>query len=220
MNNIQNYNKRIADQLLRNQWDSLHKDEELRGSGSYSNSSKPLPITGAYSPSFEAPTSSINTSSRGGKLPKALRDLGHEASHILAPALKRGASKVANALVDKGTDYLINSMSQSSGEGLHKKRGRPRKHTEERHEHGGKFNFIKTMDRISKNPIVKKLGDKALDAGIQMGTQALMSSAMAAGMPRKKRQPSRRNQLVKEIMQKHRCTLAEASRHIKEHNLK
>ena len=208
---IQQYNKNIANRLLQNQFKQIHEENIVKGGGSYSNSSKPLPNMGIMQPSYSTPTSGLNA---GGKMPKALRDLGHEASHILAPALKRGASKVANALVDKGTDYLINSMSQSSGAGM-KKRGRPRKHHhEEHHEHGGKFNFIKTMDKIGKNPLVKKLGDKALDAGIQMGTQALMSGAMGAGI-RKKRQPSKRNLLIKELMAHHGCTLAEASKHIK-----
>ena len=49
-----------------------------------------------------------------------------------------------------------------------------------------------------------------------MGTQALMNSAMSAGAGiRKKRQPSKRNLLIKELMAHHGCTLAEASKHIK-----
>ena len=43
--------------------------------------------------------------------------------------------------------------------------------------------------------------------------------AISAGM-KKKRQPSNRNLLIKQIMQKERCSLAEASKYIKSHNLK
>ena len=141
-----------------------------------------------------------------------------------------GATKLANALVDKGVNYLINGPSPTMAAAGMKKRGRPRKKKSSSFEHeehcehykgpkGGKFNFVKTMNKIASNPIVKKIGNKALDTAVNVGTNALIMGAMGAGM-KKKRQPSNRNLLIKQIMQKERCSLAEASKYIKSHNLK
>ena len=43
--------------------------------------------------------------------------------------------------------------------------------------------------------------------------------ALGAGV-KTKRRPSNRNLLIKQIMQKEHCSLAEASKYIKSHNLK
>jgi hypothetical protein len=95
--------------------------------------------------------------------------------NIATPALKRGASKLANALVDKGVNYLINGPTPTMGAGIKRKRGRPKK---EHHEEAGKINFIKTMKQIARNPIVQKIGNKALDTAVNVGTNALIMGAM------------------------------------------
>jgi hypothetical protein len=159
---IKEYNKKIGKILLDNQYKEIEKKNYylIKGGGNYKYNSRPLPITSTYEPSFETPTSNINID--GGKMPKFIRNLGHEVRTIGAPILRKGATKLLNIAVDKGINYLTNP-TPSMGSGI-KKRGRPRKikdemkeeHYSDDDEHGGKFNFIKTMTKISKNPIVKK----------------------------------------------------------------
>jgi hypothetical protein len=228
MSAIQNYNRQIANRLLKSQLDEIHRENIITGGGSYRSDSNPIPITNNHEPSFETPTSAL-THQSGGKLkiPKFLRTLGHEAQTIGAPIVRKGATKLANALVDKGVNYLINGPPVAAA-GI-KKRGRPRKKKSSSFEHeehcehykgpkGGKFNFVKTMNKIASNPIVKKIGNKVLDKAIDYAPQMAMM-AMGAGV-KKKRQPSNRNLLIKQIMQKEHCSLAEASKYIKSHNLK
>ena len=231
MSAIQNYNRQLANRLLKSQLDEIHRENIITGGGSYRSDSNPIPITNNHEPSFETPTSAL-THQSGGKLkiPKFLRTLGNEATTVAAPVLRKGATKLANALVDKGVNYLINGPSPTMAAAGMKKRGRPRKKKSSSFEHeehceyykgpkGGKFNFVKTMDKIAKNPIVRKIGNKALDTAVNVGTNALIMGAMGAGMKRK-RQPSNRNLLIKKIMQKEHCSLAEASKYIKSQNLK
>ena len=218
MNSIQAYNQKIGSMLLNNQYDEIHKEKVLCGGGAYRPSSKPLPITNAYSPSYETPTSNLSASASGGKIrvPKVLKNIGQEVGKIATPALKKGATKLANALVDKGVNYLINGPTPTMASGMPKKRGRPRKHQPEEHhsEEGGKFHFIKTMKQIAKNPIVQKIGNKALDTAVNVGTNALIMGAMGAGV-KEKRNPSKRNLMIKQLMAQHGCTMCEASKHIK-----
>ena len=131
--------------------------------------------------------------------------------HVATPILKRGAQKLGNMLMDKGIDYAMNSLS--SGEGI-KCRGRKSKH-HEHHEHAGKFNFINTMKKIGHE--VSPYAKEALHSAIKYGPEVALMAA-AAGI--KKRKPNGRNLLIKEIMKKYKCTLPEASKYIKIHNLK
>eukprot|EP01038_Epipyxis_sp_PR26KG_P008705 gene8705-11763_t len=155
--------------------------------------------------------------------------LPNETMKIATPALKRGATKVLNTVVDRGVNYMLNGPTPT-GAGIRKKRpkgtmvGRPSRkhqvHTAEEHiptnqnHHGGKFNFIKTMKSVGRvvAPIAQKVGSKLLNTAIDHPELAMM--ALGAGV-KKRRQPSKRNLLIKQLMAHHGCTLAEASKHIK-----
>jgi hypothetical protein len=69
------------------------------------------------------------------------------------------------------------------------------------------------MKQIARNPIVQKIGNKVLDKAIDYAPQMAMM-AMGAGV-KKKRQPSKRNLMIKQLMAQHGCTMCEASKHIK-----
>jgi hypothetical protein len=212
---MKSYNDKLAKHLLNNQYQEIHKEKIVTGGGSY-RGQNPLPINSVFQPSFESPSSNLNTKGGKMKIPKILKDIGHETAHIAAPILKRGAQKLGNMLMDKGIDYAMNSLS--SGEGIKQRRGRKSKHQEhhEHHEHAGKFNFINTMKKIGHE--VSPYAKEALHSAVKYAPQAAMMAAMAAGI--KKRKPNGRNLLIKEIMKKYKCTLPEASKHIKHHNLK
>jgi hypothetical protein len=115
---------------------------------------------------------------------------------------------------DMGKQMLTNYMTGAAGSGSGlKKRGRPKKSDQ-----GGSFlsGLKKGLTTVGKNvmPIAK-------DIAVPMATQALTSylTSGAAGAGLKKRAPSKRNLLIKEIMAKHKCTLPQASKHIKDNHL-
>ena len=65
-------------------------------------------------------------------------------------------------------------------------------------------------------PIAEKIGkDVILPVAMDVGKQALMSSMTGAGLKMK-----RRAELVKKIMRESGCNLGEASKYIKQNNLK
>ena len=215
---MKSYNDKLAKHLLNNQYQEIHKEKIVTGGGSY-RGQKPLPINSVFQPSFESPSSNLNAKAGKIKIPKILKDIGHETAHIATPILKRGAQKLGNMLMDKGIDFAMNSLS-SSGEGIKQRRGRKSKHHEhhEHHEHAGKFNFVNTMKKIGHE--VSPYAKEALHSAVKYAPQAAMMAAMAAAGMKNKRKPNGRNLLIKEIMKKHRYTLPEASKYIKHHNLK
>jgi hypothetical protein len=237
---VSDYNKKIAQLVL----DSVHQyieqeDKLKRGGGSFPNE-KPVPIMSVCQPqSCSTPSSSLT----GGKfrMPKVLRNVIHETQHIVAPIAKVAATKVLNAVADKGVNMALDGIANygASGAGMPKKRGRPPKAKEPEKESGGKFNFIKSLKSVGHT--VEKVGEKAaktvgnvivnkgidslvgtltnpaVDAGLETGLEV---AAVAAGM-KKKRKPSRRNILIGQLMKKNKgMTLAQASKYIKEKGLK
>jgi len=108
--------------------------------------------------------------------------------------------------VDTGKDMLKSYMtSKSTGSGLRKPRGRPRKNLQ-----GG--DFFSSLRDIGNHiaPIAKEIA-------VPVAKEALTSYMMKGSGIKK---PTRRNLMIKELMRKHPgLTLPEASKYIKEHNL-
>jgi len=141
--------------------------------------------------------------------------------------LKKGFKKVGKTVApiakdvlvpvatDMGKQMLTNYMTGATGSGSGlKKRGRPKKS-----EQGGSFlsGLKKGIKTVGKNvmPIAK-------DIAVPMATQALTSyltSGAAGSGLKKKRAPSKRNLLIKEIMAKTGKSLPEASKYVKDSHL-
>jgi hypothetical protein len=150
----------------------------------------------------------------------------------IKPVAKQHAKLVADYAVDRGVNYVNSQIPKLTGYALDhidhaipggavkRKRGRPRKiHNDV--ENAGKINFIKTMKSVGKSamPMITK---EVIKMGVKKLPSLMASSApeVAEGAGIKKRKVSNRNLLVKKIMKDSGCTLAQASAHIKHHNLK
>ena len=111
---------------------------------------------------------------------------------------------------DMGKQMLTNYMTGAAGSGSGlKKRGRPKKS-----EHGGSF-----LSGLKKGKNVMPI---AKNIAVPMATQALTSyltSGAAGSGLKKKRAPSKRNLLIKEIMAKTGKSLPEASKYVKDTHL-
>ena len=90
----------------------------------------------------------------------------------------------------------------------------------------------KEIGKAATSKVAKEVGSKLGEIGIGALKTAVIASnpelapiVMAAGMkkPKKKRvlseKEKRRHALIRELMQEHGCSLAEASKHIKENNI-
>lgn len=209
MSHIVDYNKKIAQIVLEAVHKYIDSEERLkRGGGSWKNE-KPQSIGAVNQPDSATPSNSLS----GGKMKPAtvLKDLGHEAQHIIAPVVRQMERSKATPKVEQPAKEAV------------------------KEEQGGKMNFVKTMKNVGKtvgkdvakvassklaNSIVdqgiKVMTNPAVDEGLETGAEVAL---MAAGM-KKKHKPSRRNLLIGEIMKKQHCTLAEASAYIKAKGLK
>lgn len=133
-----------------------------------------------------------------------LGDIGHMAKSIGSTVGKDVLLPVA---ADVGKDMLKSYLTGSTtGSGL-KKRGRPRK------VHGSGF-FDDAFRGIKT--IGKEVSPIAKDIAVPLATQALTSYMKGSGL---KRQPTKRNLMIKELMSKHNMTLPQASSYIKHHGL-
>jgi hypothetical protein len=134
-----------------------------------------------------------------------LGDLGHMAKSIGSTVGKEVLLPVA---ADVGKDMLKSYLTSGSttGSGL-KKRGRPRK------VHGSGF-FDDAFRGIKT--IGKEVAPIAKDIAVPLATQALSTYMKGSGL---KRQPTRRNLMIKQLMSKHSMTLPQASSYIKHHGL-
>jgi hypothetical protein len=99
------------------------------------------------------------------------------------------------------------------------KRGRPRK------THGGNFfdDAFKGIKNVGKTvyPIAKDIGRELLpiakDIAVPLAKDAITTYMKGSGVS--KRQPTKRNIMIKQLMQKYNMSLPEASKYIKDHNL-
>jgi len=247
---IEEYQKKIADMVLDSYWKMIDKENQIiRGGGAYKPSQNPLPIVSMKEPSFETPTP-IAIRKKGGSILNSLKKSAMSAAKgtakIATPIVQKAGEKVLNKLADKAVNSLVDRMSASGikhavEEGStmkHIKRlprrmkkmeieemveiNKPRRGRKKK-EHGG--NFISAIKRIG-NKVINKVGDKLVNKGIDEVGKLITNPevdegvAEAAAGIRKRRAPTRRNMLIREIMRKHHMSLPEASKYIKEHNLK
>lgn len=131
-----------------------------------------------------------------------LSDFGHMAKSIGSTVGKEVLLPVA---ADVGKDMLKSYLT--SGSGLKKQRGRPRK------VHGSGF-FDDAFRGIKT--IGKEVAPIAKDIAVPLATQALTTYMKGSAL---KRQPTRRNLMIKQLMTKHNMTLPQASSYIKHHGL-
>jgi len=102
---------------------------------------------------------------------------------------------------------------------IKKRPGRPRK------TQGGNFfdDAFKGIKNVGKTvyPIAKDIGRELLpiakDIAIPLAKDAITTYMKGSGVS--KRQPTKRNIMIKQLMQKHNMSLPEASKYIKDHNL-
>jgi DNA-directed RNA polymerase II subunit RPB2 len=115
-----------------------------------------------------------------------------------------GKEVLLPVVADVGKDMLKSYLT--SGSGL-KKRGRPRK------VHGSGFfdDAFKGIKTVGKHvaPIAK-------DIAVPLATQALTSYMKGSAL---KKQPTRRNLMIRELMSKNNMSLPQASSYIKQHGL-
>ena len=104
-------------------------------------------------------------------------------------------------------------------EEIKKRPGRPRK------THDGNFfdDAFKGIKNVGKTvyPIAKDIGRELLpiarDIAVPLAKDAITTYMKGSGVS--KRQPTKRNIMIKQLMQKHNMSLPEASKYIKDHNL-
>jgi hypothetical protein len=222
-NNITDYNKKIAELVLKSVAQFIEQENKLiHGGGAYKGE-MPLAMTSTVNePALLVPSSSLS----GGPRPRPR-------SHVFAPEKRRKQEAPASK-----QEIIEPKLNEIEGAGMKKKRGRPAKKVEE----GGKFNFVKSLKSVGKeiahtgkevaSSATKRVINKGLNHVVDYGIKALTNPAvdagledagevalMAAGM-KKKRAPSRRNILIGQLMKKHKCTLAQASKMIKDKGLK
>jgi hypothetical protein len=137
-----------------------------------------------------------------------LDTLKHVGSYIKPIAEKVGKDVILPVAIDVGKQALMSSMS---GAGIKRKRKLKGSGSS-----GG--NFLDSLKHVGSyiKPIAEKVGkDVILPVAMDVGKQALTSYMSGAGLKMK-----RRAELVKKIMRESGCTLPEASKYIKQNNLK
>lgn len=146
------------------------------------------------------------------------REAGGSFFDSLKSGLKSVGSTVApmakDVLVPVGTklaqDALTSYMTQGSGAGLKRRPGRPRK------DHGGSFfgDFTKGLSSVAQTAL-----PMAQQLAVPLAQQALTNYMTKGAGIKGKRAPSKRNMMIKQIMAKYNISLAQASKHIKDHHL-
>ena len=137
-----------------------------------------------------------------------LDSLKHVGSYIKPIAEKVGKDVILPVAIDVGKQALMSSMT---GAGIKRKR----KLKGSGSSGGNFFDSLKHVGNYMK-PLAEKIGkDVILPVAMDVGKQALTSYMTGAGLKMK-----RRAELVKKIMKESGCTLPEASKYIKQNNLK
>ena len=134
--------------------------------------------------------------------------LKHVGSYIKPIAEKVGKDVILPVAIDVGKQALMSSMT---GAGIKRKRKLKGSGSS-----GG--NFLDSLKHVGNymKPIAEKIGkDVILPVAMDVGKQALTSYMTGAGLKMK-----RRADLVKKIMKESGCNLPEASKFIKQNNLK
>ena len=134
--------------------------------------------------------------------------LKHVGSYIKPIAEKVGKDVILPVAIDVGKQALMSSMT---GAGIKRKRKLKGSGSS-----GG--NFLDSLKHVGNymKPIAEKIGkDVILPVAMDVGKQALTSYMSGAGLKMK-----RRADLVKKIMKESGCNLPEASKFIKQNNLK
>ena len=94
------YNQKIKHLLLNNQQNQIHHEKNFHGGGVRKQNTKPLPIISVQQPSsFE--TTPVSSLHRGGKIPKILKDLGHETIDAVKSEFKKGAKELTKVAIKK-----------------------------------------------------------------------------------------------------------------------
>jgi hypothetical protein len=137
-----------------------------------------------------------------------LDTLKHVGSYMKPIAEKIGKDVILPVAIDVGKKALISSMTAAGIKRKRKLKGSGSS--------GG--NFLDSLKHVGSymKPIAEKVGkDVILPVAMDVGKQALTSYMSGAGLKMK-----RRAELVKKIMKESGCTLPEASKYIKQNNLK
>ena len=137
-----------------------------------------------------------------------LDTLKHVGSYIKPIAEKVGKDVILPVAMDVGKKALISSMTAAGIKRKRKLKGSGSS--------GG--NFLDSLKHVGSyiKPIAEKVGkDVILPVAMDVGKQALTSYMSGAGLKMK-----RRAELVKKIMRESGCNLGEASKYIKQNNLK
>jgi hypothetical protein len=137
-----------------------------------------------------------------------LDSLKHVGSYIKPIAEKVGKDVILPVAIDVGKKALISSMTAAGIKRKRKLKGSGSS--------GG--NFLDSLKHVGNymKPLAEKIGkDVILPVAMDVGKQALTSYMTGAGLKMK-----RRAELVKKIMKESGCTLPEASKYIKQNNLK
>ena len=137
-----------------------------------------------------------------------LDSLKHVGSYIKPIAEKVGKDVILPVAIDVGKQALMSSMT---GAGIKRKRKLKGSGSS-----GG--NFLDSLKHVGNymKPLAEKIGkDVILPVAMDVGKQALTSYMSGAGLKMK-----RRAELVKKIMHESGCNLPEASKYIKQNNLK
>ena len=173
----------------------------------------------------------------GGKIDfkKMSRSVGttiKKKSNKMGNIIQQEAKQVGRAIKDEGVENL--NKYANEGKKYIKSKGMDALNSIDTGETGGKIHFIKSMKKFGNKmqkgmtSIGSEIGHDVLNNVAQQGMEYVKTEApmmmMAAGVKQKRTRTisakeAGRHRLIKELMQKHKCTLAEASRHIKENKL-
>jgi hypothetical protein len=138
-------------------------------------------------------------------LKSGLKSVGSTVAPMAKEILVPVASDMAKSAL---TNYM--SGTPTAGAGLKRRPGRPKK------DHGG--NFLDDFSRGLSN-VVKTVSPIAQSVAVPLAQQALTSYMTKGAGLKQKRPPTKRNLMIKHIMSKSGCSLAEASKHIKANHL-
>ena len=175
----------------------------------------------------------------GGKIDfkKMSRSVGNsikKQSNKMGNIIQQEAKQVGRAVKDEGMENL--NKYANEGKKYIKDRGMNALNSIDTGEAvGGKIHFIKSMKKLGNKmqkgmtSIGSEIGHDVLNNVAQQGMEYVKNEApmmlMAGGVKQKRTRTvsakeAGRHRLIKELMQKHKCTLAEASSHIKQNQLK
>jgi hypothetical protein len=160
-------------------------------------------------------------------------------------SLKSFGKSVGKTIGNTVGDIAKQGVNELKQEGMNQLKDYGRQMLTEGEETGGKIHFAKSMKKFGKslgntvgniakqgvNELKQEGINQLKDYGRQMLTEApemLETEApmlLAAGIKQKRtrkvsQKESNRHALIRQLMSKHKCSLAEASKHIKQNNLK